>query len=138
LGLKPKWVRFQFYWKMSVHEENWPKSKFYLLETHIRARLEITVLYIIFWGFKIWFYGKMSIHGKNKPKYVSHPREAHFLSRLDVLVMYVNFKGFWKISSFGSKLKGVMLSILPNTHYSWWKLVKNLYFIHMRLIFLHC
>jgi hypothetical protein len=80
------------------------KFVFHLCETHILAWLDISMLYIIFRGFKkyqVWcqklnslglgFTEKYLFVTKIDRKSVFQPHEAHVLSWLEVSVMYTNF-----------------------------------------------
>jgi hypothetical protein len=139
---KDKGVSLQFYKKCLFVTKTGRKSVLHLSEAHILARLDIRVLVLKnskFWlktkRISLWFYWQMSIHGKNWSKSVFHPGEAHILSWLDITKIYTFFWRFWKISSFGSKPKGVNVRFYRK-HLFATKTGQNLHFIPTRSIFL--
>jgi hypothetical protein len=105
------------------------KSVFYPYETHILAKLDIMVLYII-WGRGVEKY-KVSAENSNglafgftnkhlfivkmHRKYIFHPSESYILAQLHITVSYTIFLSFWKISSFSSKPKAL-------SHRFYWKM----------------
>jgi hypothetical protein len=117
---KPKGVSLRFYKKNRVFTiKIGRKSVFHPREAPILTRLDITVLYIVVWGFwkilsfgqkpkevSFWFYKKCMFATKTGRKSVFHLHEAHIFARLDIMVLYTIFLRFWKISSFASKPKG--------------------------------
>jgi hypothetical protein len=50
--LKTQRLVFGFYEKMTLHDENGSKFVFHPGEAHIISRLDVSMLYIIFRGFK--------------------------------------------------------------------------------------
>jgi hypothetical protein len=62
----------------------------------------------------LWFYRKHLFMTKTCQKFIFHHHESHILAQFDITLLYTIFQ-FWKISSFSSKHKGVILQFYRKT-----------------------
>jgi hypothetical protein len=149
-GSNPKWLAFGFTEKCLFVIKIGRKSAFHPREAPILTRLDITVLYIVVWGFwkilsfgqkpkevSFWFYKKMYVCDENWPKIcISSPWGPYFCSVRHYGVVH-NFSEVLKNIKFRLKTQRELLVLSKNVC-SWWKRVKNPYFILVGPIFFLC
>jgi hypothetical protein len=122
-GSKPKGVSLRFYRKTYLCDKNWS-------EIHILSTWEHK-------GVSLWFYRKNVVRGKNYPKiHISSTWGSYSCSVRRSGVVH-KFLGVLKNIKFQLKTQRGWLAFgFTKNVYSRWKLAENLYFIHVRPIFL--